>query len=47
MPRRYEYTERGRRCYGEHDCHAKGQVNVIGVIIGAGFITLSVFPYKG
>ena len=44
MPRRYGYAKRGERCYGQHDWHAKGRVNVIGAIIGAVFITLSVFP---
>ena len=44
MPRMYGYAQRGKRCYGKHDWHAKGRVNVIGAILGAVFITLSVFP---
>lgn len=44
MPRLYGYAKRGERCYGKHDWHARGRVNVIGAIIGAAFVTLSVFP---
>ena len=43
MPREYGYSEKGSRCYGEHDWHAKGRVNVIGAIINMTFITLSLF----
>lgn len=44
MPRLHGYSKRGERCYGKHDWHAKGRVNVIGAIIGSAFLTLSVFP---
>lgn len=43
MPRLYGYAKVGSRCYGKHDWHARGRVNVIGAIIGATFVTLSVF----
>ena len=43
MPRLHGYSKRGERCYGKHDWHAKGRVNVIGAIIGSAFLTLSVF----
>ena len=43
MPRLYGYAKVGSRCYGKHDWHARGRVNVIGAIIGAAFVTLSVF----
>ena len=43
MPRAYGYSEKGSRCYGKHDWHAKGRVNVIGAIINMTFITLSLF----
>ena len=33
----------GSRYYCNHDWHARGRVNVIGAIIGATFVTLSVF----
>ena len=43
MPREYGYSDKGARCYGVHDWHAKGRVNVIGAIIGMTFLTLSMF----
>ena len=43
MPRLYGYAKVGSRCYGNHGWHARGRVNVIGAIIGATFVTLSVF----
>ena len=43
MQRLYGYAKVGSRCYGKHDWHARGRVNVIGAIIGATFVTLSVF----
>ena len=30
-PRTHGYGYRGKRCYGVHDWHAKGHINVIGV----------------
>ncbi|WP_231571412.1 MULTISPECIES: transposase [Xenorhabdus] len=32
MPRLYGYSEKGRRCLGTHDWHAKGRLNVMGAI---------------
>ena len=43
MPREYGYSDKGSRCYGVHDWHAKGRVNVIGAIMGMTFLTLSMF----
>ena len=33
-PRTHGYSYRGKRCYGVHDWHAKGRINVIGVMVG-------------
>jgi transposase len=43
MPRTHGYSKKGLRCYGVHNWQAKGRINVIGAIVGAAFITLSVF----
>lgn len=43
MPRTHGYSEKGSRCYGQHDWHAKGRVNVIGAIVGMTFLTLGMF----
>lgn len=43
MPRTHGYSLKGARCYGCHDWHAKGRINVIGAIIGMSFLTLSLF----
>lgn len=43
MPRLYGYAKLGSRCYGKHDWHARGRVNVIVAIIGATFVTLNLF----
>ena len=37
MPREYGYSDKGSRCYGVHDWHVKGRVNVIGAIMGMTF----------
>ena len=43
MPRQYGYAPVGSRCYGTHDCHSTGRVNVIGAIVDMTFVTLSMF----
>ncbi|MDC9588023.1 hypothetical protein PSI23_01525 [Xenorhabdus sp. XENO-10] len=46
MPRQHRYSEKGLRCFGTHDWHAKGRINVIGAIIENTFVTLSLFIWK-
>lgn len=41
MPRTHGYSEKGKRCYGVHDWHAKGRINAIGAIIKDTFLALS------
>ncbi|MEX0447512.1 transposase [Xenorhabdus sp. SGI246] len=43
MPRLYGYSKEGLRCFGTHDWHAKGHLNVIGAIIKNTFLTLRLF----
>nr|WP_244186100.1 IS630 family transposase [Xenorhabdus ishibashii] len=43
MPRQHGYSEKGLRCFGSHDWHAKGRINVIGAILENTFVTLSLF----
>ena len=43
MPRRYGYAPVGKRCFGKHDWHAKGRTNVIGALLGASLLTVSLF----
>ncbi|CDG86800.1 transposase [Xenorhabdus bovienii] len=43
MPRLHGYSKKGLRCFGTHDWHAQGLVNVIGAIIKNTFLTLSLF----
>jgi len=33
MPRTHGYAPKGHRCFGTHDWHAKGRVNVIGALL--------------
>ncbi|WP_275374770.1 transposase [Xenorhabdus bovienii] len=42
-PRKQGYSEKGLRCFGTHDWHAKGRLNVIGAILENTFVTLSLF----
>ena len=39
------YAYRGKRCYGVHDWHAKGRINVIGAMVG--FVLVSVGLFEG
>jgi transposase len=43
MPRTHGYSTRGARCYGEHDWHARGRINVIGAIINNRLLTVCFF----
>ena len=45
MPRTHGYSYRGKRCYGLHDWHAKGRINVIGAMVG--FVLVSVGLFEG
>jgi len=42
-PRTHGYTEKGERCYGQKDWHAKGRQNAIGAIIGFTFLSICLF----
>ncbi len=42
-PRPHGYSQRGARCYGCKDWHARGRLNAIGAIIDFKFITVSLF----
>ena len=39
-PRTHGYCYRGKRCYGVHDWHATGRINVIGAMVGFVLVTL-------
>lgn len=43
MPRRNGYAPIGKRCVGKQDWHAKGRTNVIGALLGAYLLTVSLF----
>ncbi len=43
MPRTHGYSPKGKRCYGVHDWGAKGRTNVIGALLGATLLTVSLF----
>ncbi len=43
MPRTHGYSDRGERCYGEHDWHSRGRINAIGAIIQHTFLTACLF----
>jgi len=43
MPRTHGYAKRGKRCYGIQDWGAKGRTNVIGALLGATLLTISMF----
>ena len=43
MPRPRGYSQKGERCYGTHDWHAKGRINAIGALLGALLLTVSLF----
>jgi transposase len=41
MPRTHGYTYRGTRCFGLKDWQAKGRLNVIGALLGATLLTVT------
>ena len=43
MSRQHGYCYRGKRCYGVHDWHAKGRINVIGAMVGFGLVSVGLF----
>ena len=43
MPRTHGYAPVGKRCFGNHDWHAKGRTNVIGALLGASLLTACLF----
>ena len=43
MPRTHGYAQIGKRCYGSNDWHAKGRINIIGALLGATLLTVSLF----
>jgi transposase len=43
MPRTHGYAPVGKRCVGKHDWHAKGRTNVIGALLGACLLTVTLF----
>lgn len=42
-PRTHGYTQKGKRCYGRRDWHAKGRLNAIGAILNFEFITVDLW----
>ena len=43
MARTHGYSLRGKRCFGKQDWNAKGRTNVIGALIGATLLTVTLF----
>lgn len=43
MPRRHGYAPVGERCGGRQDWQARERTNVIGALLGAGLLTVSLF----
>ena len=42
-PRTHGYTQKGLRCYGQKDWHAKGRLNAIGAIVDFKLITVDLW----
>ena len=42
-PRTHGYTQKGQRCYGTRDWHAKGRVNAIGAILDFEFLSVELW----
>ena len=40
MPRTHGYSDKGKRCYGDHDFGARGRTNAIGALIGRALLTV-------
>jgi hypothetical protein len=43
MPRLHGYSTKGSRCFGTHDWGAKGRTNVIGSLLSAVLLTITLF----
>lgn len=43
MPRTHGYAQKGLRCFGVQDWHAKGRTNAIGALIGKALLTVALF----
>lgn len=43
MPRIHGYSQRGQRCWGQHDWGARGRINAIGALLGAVLLTVCLF----
>ncbi len=43
MPRKYGYSIKGQRCYGQQNWGARGRTNVIGALLGHTLLTVSLF----
>ena len=43
MPRTHDYAVKGKRYYSLHDWGSKGRMNVIGALLGASLLTISLF----
>ena len=44
MPRTHGYSPRGKRCFGNHDWHARGRINVIGAVLGRALLMVGLTP---
>lgn len=42
-PRTHGYTEKGKRCYGTKDWHARGRINAIGAILDFEFVAIDLW----
>ena len=43
MPRTHGYAEKGKRCFGTQDWHAKGRTNAIGALLDKTLLTIGLF----
>ena len=44
MPRTHGCSPRGKRCFGNHDWHARGRINVIGAVLAKAVLTVGLTP---
>lgn len=42
-PRTHGYADKGKRCYGQRDWHAKGRLNAIGAMVGFALLTVQLW----
>ncbi|WP_205411517.1 MULTISPECIES: IS630 family transposase [Candidatus Fukatsuia] len=43
MPRRYGYSPKGQRCYGQHNWQARGRTNIMGALLEKALLTVCAF----